>query len=79
MSSNRLLGLIVVLQVITILNQFLSPALPAARGQIPDAGAQQNEVIQNLQSVNDKLDKLVGILESGQLQVQVAKPDDSHK
>jgi hypothetical protein len=79
MNTNRMLALVVVLQVITVMNQWLSPSLPAARAQIPDAGAQQNEIIQNLQSVNDKMDKLIGILESGKLQVQVAKPDDSQK
>ncbi len=79
MNTNKLLSAILVLQILTLLNQFLAPSLPAARGQIPDAGAQQNDVIQNLQNLNDKMDKLVGILESGKLQVQVAKPDDSQK
>ncbi|MGA3065310.1 MAG: hypothetical protein ABSF29_00530 [Tepidisphaeraceae bacterium] len=70
---------ILVLQVLTLLNQFISPSLPAARAQIPDAGAQQLQIIQLLQSSNDKLDKLLSILESGKLQVQVAKPDESDK
>jgi hypothetical protein len=79
MKTNRLLTVILVLQVLTLLNQFISPSLPAARAQIPDAGAQQLQIIQLLQSSNDKLDKLLSILESGKLQVQVAKPDESDK
>jgi hypothetical protein len=79
MNANRLLATILILQVLMLLNQFVSPSLSTARGQIPDAGAQQQQIIQQLQSCNDKLDKLASILESGKLQVQVAKPDDSQK
>jgi hypothetical protein len=79
MKSNRLLATILIMQILTLLTQFVSPSLPAARGQVPDAGLQQLQVIQGIQSCDDKLDKLISILESGKLQVQVAKPDDSQK
>jgi len=72
----RLLGVVVALQVLTILGQWVSPtATPPARAQIPDAGAQQNQMITELKGVNTRLDHLVGILETGKLQVRVDSPD----
>jgi hypothetical protein len=77
--TNKLLSAILVLQVITLLNQWLGAPISTAQAQIPDAGAQRLEVINQLKASNDKLDKLVSILESGKLQVQLAKPDDTEK
>lgn len=47
------------------------PAEGQAKG-IPDSGAQRMAMIRELQTVNGKLDKLVGLLEGGKLQVIVA-------
>jgi hypothetical protein len=79
MITNRFLVLILVLQAMILLNQFMAPSLHKAYAQIPDAGAQQLEVIKNLQSLNDKTGTLLTLLQSGKLQVQVAKPDDNQK
>jgi hypothetical protein len=48
-----------------------------ARAQIPDEGAQRAEMISQLKGVNDRLDRLASILSSGNLQVKVAKVDES--
>ena len=84
MNSQRLLAFVIVLQVITILNQWFGGPISKARAQIPDAGAQQNEIIAQLKSSNetlkgidDKLDKMLTLLQSGKLQVQLSKPDDN--
>ncbi len=76
-STSKWLGVIVALQVITLIGQWVAtPAATPAMAQIPDAGAQRLEIIQQLKGTNDRLDKLVTLLGSGNLQVKVAKPDD---
>jgi hypothetical protein len=75
MKSSNLLVIILVLQVLILCGQWFG-GLPQAQAQIPDAGAQRNEIIDNLKDVNAKLDKLVDILQNGVVQVKVARPDD---
>lgn len=84
MKTEKLLALILVLQVITILNQWFGGPVSKARAQIPDSGAQLNDVIDQLKSnnqalkdIDDKLDKMVLIFQSGKVQVELAKPDDN--
>jgi hypothetical protein len=84
MTTNRILAMVLVLQMVIVANQWLGGPISVARAQIPDAGAQRDEMIDQLKSANDtlkamddKLDKMEGVLESGKLQVQVAKPDDT--
>jgi hypothetical protein len=55
-----------------------APSISTARADgIPDTGAQQQEIISQLKSTNDKLDKLITLLGSGDLQVKLVKPDDA--
>lgn len=49
----------------------LAPAQPAAVAQVPDQGAQLQELIQQNKSINAKMDRLLNLLESGKLQVHV--------
>lgn len=84
MTTNRVLATVVVLQIITILNQWLGSPISPAQAQIPDAGAQRDQIIDQLKTQNDtlkaiddKLEKMGSIFESGKLQVQVSKPDDN--
>jgi hypothetical protein len=83
MKTHKLLATIVVLQVITILNQWFGGPISTAHAQIPDSGAQRNQIIDQLSSSNDhlksmddKLDKLISLFESGKVQVQLSKPDE---
>ena len=79
MKSEKILGVVVALQAITLVGQWVSSSGGAsqATAQVPDAGSQRNQIIDQLKSTNDKLDKLVTILEDGKLQVHVVSPDDS--
>ena len=86
MKTQKLLTAILVLQVLTLLNQWFGSPISKAQAQIPDAGAQQLEIINQLKSSNDllkgvdaKLDKLVTIFQSGKLQVVVSKPDENQE
>jgi hypothetical protein len=79
MKSQKILGVIVALQALTLVGQWVSGngGNSQATAQVPDAGSQRNQMIDQMKATNDKLDKLVTILEDGKLQVHVVSPDDS--
>jgi len=86
MKTHKTLIAILVLQALTLLNQWFGSPISTARAQVPDAGAQQLQIIDELktnndllQGVDDKLDKMVTIFQSGKLQVVLSKPDDSQE
>jgi hypothetical protein len=76
--TNRLLIVIVVLQALTLAGQWLEgpQVLPAAQGQAMNSAADRMEMIDQLKGVNSKLDRLVSVLEAGNLQVKVVPADD---
>jgi len=77
-SMSRWLAVIVVLQVVTLVGQWIAPpTATTVQAQIPDAGAQRLEMIEQLKGTNERLDKLLVLIGSGKVQVQVVKPDDS--
>ena len=77
-TTSKWLAFVVVLQGMILLTLWGGQSLPSARAAgIPDAGAQQQEIIDQLKSSNDKLDKLIKILSGGDLQVKVINPDES--
>ena len=79
MKNAKLLTAVLVLQGLILAGQWLGTAslVAPAQAQIPDAGGQRNEMIRELQALNGKMDKLIGILESGKLEVHVAAADDN--
>lgn len=86
MKTNKLLAAILVLQIVTLLNQWFGSPISTARAQLPDAGSQRYEMIDELKTSNDrlkeidgKMDKLVSIFDSGKVQIQVAKPDENQQ
>jgi hypothetical protein len=70
------MSVILVLQILILINQWFGPSTSPAMAQIPDAGAQNAQIIDELKQTNTTLDKLLDVLQSGKLQVTVAKPDD---
>jgi hypothetical protein len=78
-NTTRLLTAVLVLQGLTLMGQWFSPSYTStASAQIPDSGALRIQTVDELKSVNAKLDKLISILESGKLQVR-ATSDDAKK
>lgn len=79
MKTTQLLTVVVILQALILAGQWLgSPTVATpAHAQILDAGAQQYQMIKELQALNGKMDRLVGILESGKLEVRVAGADEN--
>jgi hypothetical protein len=78
MNTNRLLAAVLVLQVITLAGQWGGkPAyLSDARADLPDPGAQRVAQTEELKSMNQKLDRLVSLMESGRLKVEVTNLGD---
>jgi hypothetical protein len=79
MKTTRLLTIVLILQGLILVGQWLgNPSyIQAAPAQIPDGGAQRNAMIDELKTLNGKMDRLIGILESGKLEVRVAGADDN--
>jgi hypothetical protein len=79
MKSAKMLTVIIALQALILAGQWLgAPSMVTpAQAQIPDAGGQRIEMISLLKGTNEKLDKLIGILESGKLEVKVAGADEN--
>jgi len=80
MKTNRLLVVVVVLQLITLVGQWLEGPrmLPAAQAEPFNAGADRQAMIDVLKSIDGKMDSMVSILNSGNLQVKVQQSDE-HK
>lgn len=72
MRRSRILFVVIAVQAVVIGYLALNPSQPAAIAQIPDQGAQLQQVVEQIKQTNAKLDRIIGILESGKLQVKVA-------
>jgi hypothetical protein len=71
LSRSRILYTVIAVQAVVIGYLALNPSQPAAMAQVPDSGLQLQQIIEQSKQTNAKLDKIVGILESGKLQVKV--------
>jgi hypothetical protein len=78
MRATRVWGIVIVMQAMILAGQWLgSPALTQpAQAQPLDPGRDRLQMIDELKSVNAKLDRLIALLEGGDLQVRVANPDE---
>lgn len=79
MRSTKLLVFMVVLQALVLVGQWTGGPqyVSTAQAQIPDAGSQRIQILDELKTLNGKMDKLIAILDSGNLQVRVATPDEN--
>jgi len=71
-TTTKLLAAVVVLQGVILLGQWTGqgPVTPA-HAQVPDAGSQRREIIDELKLMNGKLDRLGETLKSGDMRVSV--------
>jgi hypothetical protein len=77
MKTNKLLVGILFLQGLILIGQWTGTGyLTTASAQVPDPANRQMQMIDELKELNTKMDKLIGILEGGDLQVKVSKPDE---
>lgn len=71
MKSSRWVILMLAMQAMILLGQWVGqPSISTAQAQIPDAGAQRNEMIEQVKTTNDKLDQLITLLQSGDVKVK---------
>ncbi len=77
-NPSKLLCLVVVLQGLILLGQWTGGRgiLPEAQAQVPDPANRQLQMLEELRGLNAKVDRVVTALESGELQVKVARPDE---
>jgi hypothetical protein len=75
--THRLLTAVVALQVLTLATQWTGQSTlgPAVAADIPDPGARQMAMVDELKQLNSKVGRLVDFLESGRLKVVVPDPD----
>jgi hypothetical protein len=78
MKTSKLLGAVVVLQAVTLAGQWLgTPSyLTSASAQMSDPARDRQQTLDELKSMNAKLDKMISLLSSGDLQVRVIQPDE---
>jgi hypothetical protein len=75
---SKWIAIVIALQIMTVLGQWVgTPRATPAMAQVPDAGLQRNQIIEQLKGTNDRLDKLISLLSGGKLQVTLAKPDET--
>lgn len=70
-TGNRALTFVLVLQGLILMSLWTGNSLPQAQAQIPDPGAQRERQLDELKSLNSKMDKLIDLISSGKVQVQV--------
>jgi hypothetical protein len=77
MNNQRMLTAIVALQVLGLASQWTghSTLTPTMAGELPDPGARQMQMVDELKQLNSKLGRLNDFLESGKLKVVVPEPD----
>jgi hypothetical protein len=80
-NTNRLLAAVLVLQVVTLAGQWSGRAASNdARADLPpDPAAMRLQQTEEMKAMNQKLDRLVSILESGRLEVKVSNLGDLNK
>ena len=78
MKMSKLLIAVIVLQSLILISQWShKPSVmeSTAYGQIPDAGGQRQQIIDELKTLNGKMDRMVDTLKSGEVQVRVPKDE----
>jgi len=80
-NTNRLLAAVLVLQVLTLAGQLGGRAASnEVRADLPpDPAAMRLQQTEELKAMNQKLDRLVSVLESGRLEVKVSNLNDINK
>jgi hypothetical protein len=79
MKTSKLLVVVIVVQSLLLISQWShKPTMleSTAYGQIPDAGGQRQQIIDELKTLNGKMDGLMSTLKSGDVQVKTSKPDE---
>jgi hypothetical protein len=74
--NSKLLIAVVALQSLILLSQWTGSTVQPVHAQIPDAGGQRQQIVDELKTLNGKMDRMIETLKSGEIQVRTAKPDE---
>ncbi len=75
-----LTGIVVLLGVIAVeLGALLAPAIPRAQAQVPDAGRQRRDLLDQQTQTNVRLDAILQTLKTGPIKVTVVGTDKDTK
>ena len=79
MKTEKLLGIVIAMQGMILVGQWAGPvgAPRVANAEIFNPSERQLAILDEAKQTNAKLDKLIALLQSGDVQVKVAKPDDA--
>lgn len=80
MRATRAWGILIVLQGLILAGQWFgtTPLQPAQAQPAFNPERDRTIMIEELRSINSKLDRMVSVLEGGQLQVRVNTPNDKN-
>jgi hypothetical protein len=76
MKTNKLLIGALIVQSAMIIGLWYGPSAQPARADIPDAAGQLVSINSRISDTNQKLDKIIDLLQNGHLQVHVSRSDD---
>lgn len=78
MKTSKLLVAVIALQGLILIGQWSggTAVLSTAHGQVSDPANRQMQMIDELKSLNSKMDELIAILRAGDVQVRVAKTEE---
>ena len=80
MKSSKMFAFVLVMQVVIVIGQWAGqPAARTARADvnIPNPGERQLAILDELRSINGKMDRLLTVVQSGDMKVEVTKVDRS--
>lgn len=77
-STSKLLGIVIALQVMLLIGQWVNPSASTAQAQVPNPSERQMEMIDQLRTLNGKVDHLISVLQGG-IDVRVPKSDKDKK
>ena len=75
MKTSKLLGIVIALQVVLLIGQWVAPTAGVAHAdvQLPNPSERQLAMVDELKALNGKMDRLISLLQSGSVEVKVAK------
>ncbi len=81
MKTSKLLGIVIALQVLLLIGQWVAPTTGVARADVPlsNPSERQLAMVDELKTLNGKMDRLISLLQSGSVEVKVAKNDKDKK
>lgn len=77
MKTSKLFGIVIALQALLLVSLWAGPSVSVARADVPlpNPSERQLAMLDELKSLNNKMDRLISMLQSGNVEVKVAKSD----